>query len=446
MPQQGGPEVAKDAFKGVKDLPDPVKSGLGSAKQTLSDAGDYYTKNREHIIPILSGLGTLLASSKPTRGQAIGEGLAGYAASAGDMMKRAADVESTRQATASMENADIVKSQTNIGGIPGYWLKNRKWVTFEEYDALKKPPVLGDRISEDSPEYKEAKAKVDAINRGARPAGGQPTGEKPAGLGAASAPVSPHLDDKSAEAIKADRSISYTSETARAPAVDQTRKYITSTDASGKNASDNHRDVLELGKQIIAAGSQTGLGVAGGAGYPIRMSILEAANEAANVFKPKGDKSTSRPVSDAPAIAVEIGKITNRLADRPVGTDEQTLGQFRAARDTIASGRFDRDTGAELVADLMVRNRLGIDQAQHRTDYFKQSNGILSGAQGDFNRVYDVGRQRVEKEALTQLIKNHPEKYNEFASNKYTPAEITKFFQDADPRLINMGRYFGGAK
>jgi hypothetical protein len=426
-------------------ISEATKSGLGAIKQSLSDAGDYYTKNREHIIPVIAGLGSMLASNKANLGQALGEGLVGYSTSAADMMKRAADVESTRQATASMENADIRKSMTDIGGIPGYWLKNRTWVTFEEYDALGKPPVLGDRISEDSPEYKAAMAKVDAINRGARPAAGQPAGEKPAGLGAAPAPVSQHLDDKSAEAIKADRSTFYKGEKARAPAMEQSAKYIDSTTKNAANAIANQRDVNTLGTQIIAAGGQTGLGSAGGPTYPARMAGLETLNDVANWFR-KDKNATSSLVSDAPNIANEIGKITTRLAGRPVGTDEQTLGQFRAAKDAIASGRFTRETGADLAADLMVRNRLGVDQGEHLNEYSNRANGVVSGAQSDFNRVYDVGRQDMEKKALSQLILKYPEKFNDFVSGKQSPAEITKIFQEVDPRLRNMGRYFGGVK
>jgi hypothetical protein len=444
---QGGPAVAQEAFKNVRaeGKPEEPKSGLGAVKESLGDAGNFYSRNREHIIPAIAGLGSMLASNRPNLGQALGEGLVGYSTSAADMMKRQADVENTRQATASMENADIVKSQTNIGGIPGYWLKNRKWVTHEEYDALGRPPVLGDRISEDSPEYKAAMAKVDAIKGGQRPAAGQPTGETAAGLGAAPAPVSQHLDDKSAEAIKADRSTFYKGETARAPALEQSKKYTTFTAANAANAIENQRDVNTLVTQIIAAGGQTGLGSAGGPTYPARMAGLETLNDVANWFR-KDKNAPSNTVSDAPNIANEIGKITTRLAGRPVGSDEQTLGQFRASKDAIASGRFTRETGAELAADLMVKNRLGVDQGEHLNEYSNRANGVVSGAQGDFNRVYDVSRQEAEKKALTQLILKYPEKFNDFVSGKQSPAEITKIFQEVDPRLRNMGRYFGGVK
>ena len=426
--QQGGPEVAKDAFKGVKDLPDTVKSGLGSAKQTLSDAGDYYTSNREHIIPILSGLGTLLASSKPTRGQAIGEGLAGYAASAGDMMKRAADVENVRQTTTTMQNQDVRASLVTVGGINGVFIKGGKFIPFDEYDRMpNKPDLLGYRPSEGSEEYKAAQAEMEARKSG-QPATAQPS----TGLAATPAPLAPQIDDQSLKLAQEAKGEFNRGTNQSAAAREATKNYGNATQARGYIASQNQNQILELAELINKAGQQTGLGVPGSL-YGPRMELLRGVNTIAGGL-------SAPPVSEAPQIAKQINKITTNLTD--VGSPE-TLGQFKENKAALASGELDPDSAANVMADLMVRNRMAIDQDEHKEAFRQYSGGNLAPAQRDFDRKYSVARQDVEKRAIAELIKTNPD--NLLQKLRDMPAaEIDKLFSKKDPRLVNMSRYFVG--
>ena len=84
------------------------KSGLGAVKESLSDAGNFYSRNREHIIPAIAGLGSMLASNKANLGQAIGEGLVGYSTSAADMMKRQADTDLVKATTTQRQAETVV--------------------------------------------------------------------------------------------------------------------------------------------------------------------------------------------------------------------------------------------------------------------------------------------------------------------------------------------------
>ena len=405
-----------------------TKSGLGAAKQSLSDAGDYYTKNREHIIPILSGLGTLLASSKPTRGQAIGEGLAGYAASAGDMMKRAADVENVRQTTTTMQNQDVRASLVTVGGINGVFIKGGKFIPFDEYDRMpNKPDLLGYRPSEGSEEYKAAQAEMESRKSG-QPATAQPS----TGLAATPAPLAPQIDDQSLKLAQEAKGEFNRGTNQSAAAREATKNYGNATQARGYIASQNQNQILELAELINKAGQQTGLGVPGSL-YGPRMELLRGVNTIAGGL-------SAPPVSEAPQIAKQINKITTNLTD--VGSPE-TLGQFKENKAALASGELDPDSAANVMADLMVRNRMAIDQDEHKEAFRQYSGGNLAPAQRDFDRKYSVARQDVEKRAIAELIKTNPD--NLLQKLRDMPAaEIDKLFSKKDPRLVNMSRYFVG--
>jgi len=408
--------------------PAAEKSGLGAVKESLSDAGNYYTKNREHIIPVIAGLGSMLASNKANLGQALGEGLVGYSTSAADMMKRQADVENTRQSTNTMMNQDVRASLVTVGGINGVFIKGGKFIPFDEYEKMpNKPDLLGYKPSEGSEEYKAAQAEMESRKSG------QPTTAQPStGLAATPAPLPSQIDDQSLKLAQEAKGEFNRGTNQSAAAREATKNYGNATQARGYTASQNQNQILELAELINKAGQQTGLGVPGSL-YGPRMELLRGVNTIAGGL-------SAPPVSEAPQIAKQINKITTNLTD--VGSPE-TLGQFRENKAALASGELDPDSAANVMADLMVRNRMAIDQDEHKEAFRQYSGGNLAPAQRDFDRKYSVARQDVEKRAIAELIKTNPD--NLLQKLRDMPAaEIDKLFSKKDPRLVNMSRYFVG--
>lgn len=425
MPQEKGlpsSDVVQSAFKNVKP-----EAGAPKEKSALGKAGDYFTENRENIIPIIAGLGSMLASNKPNLGQAIGEGIVGGTASYADMMKRGADVKQTEAETKAVQDTNLRNSLTSVNGINGVWLANRTFLPYDEYDNLvrqgKAPSLLGEVPSASSREYQEAVAQTAAKK-------GEPTGVVPA------APAQPKtsglLDDTSLKRAAEDRAAINRGTVPAADATRYSEKYISNVQGDNFNATKNHQDILNLAKLVNKAGKETGLG-AMGVGYGARTGLLGAANTVTGML---GQDS----VSKAPEYAIEFNKIGTRLAD--VGSDEKTLGQFQANKSAIANGAMDPDTAANMTANLWVANRMAQDQALHANQWGKVSGGNYQSAQTDFNDKFNAGRLTVEKEALADLIRNHGDVLKQLTSDKMSPAEIDAMFQKKDPRLVNMSRYF----
>jgi hypothetical protein len=386
MPQEGLPSVVRDAFKGVKDLPDTVKSGLGSAKQTLSDAGDYYTSNREHIIPILSGLGTLLASSKPTHGQAIGEGLVGYAASAGDMMKRAADVKSTEQTTEATRaetanKAFLVDPTTGVArvryikpdGTYGYMYES-------EYRAL--PPEQRDAVKIDPDARKQMEEHI--ASKGAKtpastglvppPTGttttaGTGTGLVPSGTAKPSATPFDVSDEDRSAAIK------------------EAQKYATNPNSAKANVTDvfaPQQKIAEGARQQERLLHEFGAGLSA---LPREKSLLVTGSTSEGAIKIAKALNTVVPMVGGQAVvnpadvttAENVRKTLEQLKKNAQDSGNlKALGIYQALEESLPSSTQTFGGAAKNFSQAAVNTRREID----KDNYFNQWRNAAAGPTG----------------------------------------------------------------
>jgi hypothetical protein len=122
---------ARNAIKVAKDLNRP---GKPSAKKEDSFTDKLLTQ--DFLVPAVAGIGSMLASTRPTFGGALGEGLVGGASAYTALQKQQADIEKTgEEARKSRIESQQTAITRNQKGYPIYAIIDGKMVPFHEIYA-----------------------------------------------------------------------------------------------------------------------------------------------------------------------------------------------------------------------------------------------------------------------------------------------------------------------
>jgi hypothetical protein len=385
-PEGGLPnsDVIKSAFKNVKDVPAAVEGGLGSVKQSLSDAGNYYTKNREHIIPVIAGLGSMLASNRPNLGQAIGEGLVGYGTSAADMMKRAADVRNTEQSTEAVR-AETASGAFKVDANGTARVRYKKpngdygFMYESEYRALS--PAERDAVDIDPNARKQMDEHLASKGAKASPPSGLVP--PPTGTTTTAEPKTGLVPSGTAKPAATPFDIS---DEDRAAAVKEAQKYITNQrNAAGikdvfapqqeiaTGARQQERLLTEFGAALSALPREKSILVAGGTSE----GAAKLSNALNTIVRMGGGKDVVNPadVTNVENVRKTLEQLKKNAQD---SSNLKALGIYQQLEESLPSATQSPGGAAKNFAQAVVNNRREVD----KDNYFNQWRNAAAGPTG----------------------------------------------------------------
>jgi hypothetical protein len=393
------------------------KSGLGAVKESLSDAGNFYSRNREHIIPVIAGLGSMLASNRPNLGQAIGEGLVGYSTSAADMMKRAADTGLVKATTTAKEfettRANVFTNPDGITRVAYVDPKTGKTVVRKasEYFALpenERPSLNPD----DYKTLKEAAAKESGGLGAAAPAGtpaaGAPAGTPATGLAPTAAPtltgtmvIEPNAAAKAAAAQEVKDLESRDIGANRDAEIRQNLDIL--NDAKNRQASAIQMTpgLIEITKPLVtlAAGQQ----IAPGAYAKVLGTIADKFNYVVRQSGLPKDFEIAAGAVDQLQMADKAAAVVSQAQAR--GMDQRAVSALQELERGLADPSKTKEAAAEILAASYIDKQRMLEEAIYTQKYGQgQSMTVAKNAPLAFKEQYPDASYNRDKVALKDLM------------------------------------------
>lgn len=414
-------------------------------------------KSERFIVPLLGGLGAMLASNKFNFGQALGEGIMGGVGAYTDMYSRVPQTEQTQAATTGIETDTYLKSfkSTPYGNF--VFLADGTPILAGDYEEMRRagnaPAVMGkvpgnaDELVQRFLEARKATSGLGAAGGTAAPTapaaglGAATTAEVPAAATGASAAAAPAAaaapvtyDTNSKTTAQSERNVAFSGGPAAENAKKVSNLYVDRVVPAASVARDSQKYLIELASNLSEATKGTNINTPGAA-FDARAQVVNVGNTFArsmglgeNYFG-KGD-----------SIAQINQKISALLAN---AGNPETLGAIQMLRQTVANPNMSLDSYGTLAADLLVTNKRFLDRDQHRILYGKDSNGFYSQAEADFERLNPTDKYKREAAALKQMILERPDLWKKFSAGEVPAEDINKAFKQGFG-LDNMSVYFRG--
>jgi len=460
-PARGAIETAKDVISSadsrnrfskepgqfVKDTPRSApwrtggKSLLGSMGVSPDTAEALTSEN--FVVPALAGIGSMLASTRPTLGGAIGEGLVGGTSAYTALRKQETEEEKAKGPAAvqaetarSIAIGNVQKSVQVIGTTRIVWLANGTPMRYGEYMDLvesgKAPELLGS-----VPTGPEAKKKLEEA--------GLPTEDAAVSsktLATGKTPVaSPFIDNKTIAVAKEDRKIVENGGEAGTIATEAAKRYSTAVKSSAEAARESARYMGDLAENLAKAAKGKGLNVAG-FGFNARSQVVGALNTLGRVFG-KGDNAFGESDS-IQQINEKISAL--QAAASAKGAGQESYAALDLLKKAIAQPSMNPKSFAKLSADLMVQTQRAIDRASHYEAYISSVKGATGHlASKDFERLRPSSQYTKEVEAISKMILTAPQVLADIRRGKYTPQQVDAAFKKRFG-LSGMSRYFIGGQ
>lgn len=395
------------------------KSGLGAVKESLSDAGNYYSKNREHIIPIIAGLGSMLASDKRNLGQALGEGLVGYSTSAADMMKRAADTGLVKASTTAKEFETTRANVFTVNGITQVAYvdpKTGKTVVRKasEYWAMpeNERPSLN---PEDYAKVKEAAAKESGGLGAAAPAGTStpagaaiPATAPATGLAPTAPPaptgtmvIEPNAAAKAAAAQEVKQLEGIDIGANRDAVIRQNLDILNDARNRQTSAIDMTQGLNDITKPLVtlAAGQQ----IAPGAYAKILGTVADKWNSAVSQFGLPDEAKIAAGAVDQLQMADKASAVLREAKAR--GMDQRALGALEALERGLADPSKTKEAAAEILASSYIDKQRMLEEAIYTQKYGQgQGMTVAKNAPLAFKEQYPDASYNRDKLALKDLM------------------------------------------
>jgi len=458
---------SKEPGQFVKDTPRSAPwsyfgKGLLGKLGVSPDTASALTSEK-FIVPLIGGIGSMLASRRPTLGGALGEGAIGGLSAYTALRKQEAEEEKAKgPATVQAETArsiaigNVQKSVQVIGTTRIVWLANGTPMRYGEYMDLvesgKAPKLLGSvptgpeakkKLEEAGLPTEDAAVSPKTLATGKTPTekkpavGKTPTEKKPA---VGKTPVaSPFIDNKTIAVAKEDRKIVDNAGEAGAIATDAAKRYSTAVKSSAQAARDSARYMGDLAENLAKAAKGKGLNETG-FGFNGRAEVVSALNTLArsfglgpNVFG-KADKIKQ--------INEKISAL--QAAASAKGAGQESYAALDLLKKAIAQPSMDPQAFAKLSADLMVQTQRAIDRANHLDAYISAVKGATGHlASKDFERLRPSSLYTKEVDAISKIILLRPQLLFDIRRRKYTPKQIDDGLKKIFG-LSNMSRYFIG--
>jgi spore germination cell wall hydrolase CwlJ-like protein len=410
-------------------------------------------------VPLIAGLGTMLASDKYRFSQRLGEGLVGGAAAFAKMSEQEMGLKKSEQETEALRLANQMKPFlfTPYGNV--VFLKDGRMMLQGDYDAAVR---RGEKLETMAAPANAADAAAKFAQEQANKTRGPTTTPIPAPAPApAPAPikpssiietkelpppsqeklpeqkkVQPSYDDASKKLAEEERIVAVNGGAAATTAKNISDKYVAAVAPMATAARDSNRYLGELASNLAEATKGKGLD-APGFGYSGRAQFVGALNTMSRAFGGKGDFGEADKIDQ---INKKIEALQSSIA--AAGGGQESYAALNMLRNAMAGPSMSPRAYSQLAADLMVTNQRAIDRDLHMSKYRADSNGLLSNAAQDFERTHDSAMYNNEAESIKKMILKAPDLIKDLRSGKYTSDQIDKVFETQG--LRNMSRYFVG--
>lgn len=410
-------------------------------------------------VPLIAGLGTMLASDKYRFSQRLGEGLVGGAAAFAKMSEQEMGLKKSEQETEALRLANQMKPFlfTPYGNV--VFLKDGRMMLQGDYDAAVR---RGEKLETMAAPANAADAAAKFAQEQANKTRGPTTTPIPAPA-PAPAPikpssiietkelpppspsqeklpeqkkVQPSYDDASKKLAEEERIVAVNGGAAATTAKNISDKYVAAVAPMATAARDSNRYLGELASNLAEATKGKGLD-APGFGYSGRAQFVGALNTMSRAFGGKGDFGEADKIDQ---INKKIEALQSSIA--AAGGGQESYAALNMLRNAMAGPSMSPRAYSQLAADLMVTNQRAIDRDLHMSKYRADSNGLLSNAAQDFERTHDSAMYNNEAESIKKMILKAPDLIKDLRSGKYTSDQIDKVFETQG--LRNMSRYFVG--
>jgi len=484
MPAAGAIETAKDVIRPadsryrfskepgqfVKDAPRSApwrtggKSLLGSMGVSPDTAEALTSEN--FVVPALAGIGSMLASTRPTLGGAIGEGLVGGTSAYTALRKQETEEEKAKgPAAVQAETARKTAAETQRLGlyaIPGFgtfYLVEQngriRAVTQDEFENLRKSgaefkqvgaaDVPPERLKQINEEIKRTRTPAEPAKVGAgKPEAGKPEAGKPeAGKVTFGYTYTPAIKSMAENEKKVSGNISNQAE--RNLALESSKDKIKEINAQASASTNDRSNILQVAKDANVIATAEGV-AASGTGGEKRIAMLRAMNTIAKMAG-KGDAFFGKTISDVGSSDEVLRKARSLSALSRVGTAGQksyeALNQLAAA---FPNANMTSDTIATLTASMIVENQKAIDRNAFWQRYKKDSGGFAANFEEAFKRASPQSKYEAEKKFWIETLKRKSTAaaLKELSTN---PQEYAKAYDKAKSEQYSgvgrISRYFG---
>jgi hypothetical protein len=431
------------------------------------------------FVPLIAGIGALLASDKPRFSQALGEGLGAAAGAYGAVRGQTEELAESRGRQA-LTQAQTTRARFITAGDKIFLTYvgpdgNDEFMdlgqAFDRMDAGTLPrlePAVMEELRQRARAAGRGTAKPPAAVPAAgtpsaatpesgTPKTGTPTGEgTPTESGATPEsgarkpiplPAGVEYDDKSVEQAKSDRR-QYLRVGTTQGATMLAPEYLKNTRTGAEAAREDLRQFKELAAILSKAGNVTGIGVAGTA-FPERAALIGAANTFIKALGGRGDIGDSAQVTQQLAEKIR----TLSAASRAREGGQESFAALEKLSNAIANPSMDKEAYSKLISEVMTMQRRLLDRSNHANRFAKDSDNVMQGAPSDFERLHPVATYDKEAKALQRLMTDpeQPDLFPSLVSGKWpsgrpvTAAQIEKIGRDYGLRP-GFSLYFRGGQ
>ena len=408
-------------------------------------------------LALLGGLGGMLASPNRTFLGALGSGLTSgveaYQGMGGLGVQQqlanlkeqyapiAADLTSAEAAAKRAETQRASTAITSMGifkfGADGKTYTQKE---YNELEAQGKAPALLGYVPSDSEKRVREKVGLPTAETTTGTAGAQPAPKKETATLTFS--PTPTYDEKSQSTAKQD-DVTGTTPQAMESAKKASENYATNVQQSAQAARDTSIMAREQIKQLMDNKEkgivQTGALFNFGAGAT---NLINSIGRQFGVENVAGNADAQKSVLD---------KINTLSASQLAALGGQhAVEAMRRLIEASANPTMSPEAWSEILSSLGAQGVRSKDQANHLSQWNKDSNGYSQNAGADFERLHTPDRYDAEKNAYKDLMLNNPAAFRAFSSGtmpdgrKLTREQIDKKLAEMYPGTRNMSRWFLG--
>ena len=439
----GRTQYAKAAPTTMTDA-GPQGGGLGAVGGFLDQAGDFFTKHQNAIVPILTGLATMASSPSRHLGSAILQGLGG-GAQAYENLQNQMTQRQLAESTAQKTYADIALQSYNpnnktirvLDPSTGKWtvmlwgeyldkyenLPPEKRPQFDPRTAMNIPPVIKPEINPNlanqPPSAGTTQEKPNLTNQPpaasvkqkpeVKPAAGAPASATPIAAPIA-APFTPEKSEIE-EGVKRARAIRYG---LYDPAADP--NFYKDQAVTSRDAAKAQQLIVPLAKELSSL-PRTGT-LASGELQKYMQPIVAYANNLGRVLG-NPNMFTNEDLMDASSAQEVVGKLATQLQGQQTSEAQQhALAALRIFAHSIPSNLNQPQAMAEMISQIMTNNQREID----KNVYFDKFRNAIAGnsisMQGPaastgiiadrlFNEKYTNNFYQNERNSLSKMFGNN---------------------------------------
>jgi len=441
----------------------PQQGGFAGAVQ---DTGNFLSRNKDIILPVLQGLGAMASSPSRYLGSAILQGLGAGAKGYADLQKQTADIAQTQAETQGTLTANLQKAFQNIPNVgPVYWVYDpatNKTIPMNAADALARIRRGENLQPINAPNVREGMAQS-PLDRSGQPMKIEDVGATGQGVAGQGTKTGSTIAQPAEKPSMLPTSINYSDRTKAAAQNDvagqtsdfegdklHAREYVNTVQKLATTARSGVTPTNTLGEQLVKV-NQAGLLSAPGYGFQTRADILSFLNTFANASKAvdaEGRQISFGPGDSARDIAEKVG--TLQAGARASLGNQNSYAALDAFKNATPNLSQHPEAAAELLAQLKVDQQLARDMEKHALKYRDDATGggmrqhAIEFEKDNPQSDYVNHREQIKQMLLAAnnpANKGKPSAFHLLASGKIPIDQAQKELKQLgyDPRLV---KYF----